>query len=134
MSFRLKEERDQHGDKSDLKVFVNTTLGESYEEDAEKTDASQLKQRAEDFPLQVVPKGGLILKAGVDVQKDRFEIVVWAFGRGEEMWTVDYPMIEANPAHETEWHKLDPYLLRTYPHVSGARLQVEHAALDPGGH
>jgi hypothetical protein len=69
LSFRLKEGQDR-----------NTTLGKSYEEDAEKTDASQLKQLAEDFPLQVVPKGGLILKAGVDVQKDRFEIIVWAFG------------------------------------------------------
>jgi phage terminase large subunit GpA-like protein len=124
----------KHGDKSDLKTFINTTLGESYEEDAEKTDASQLKQRAEDFPLQVVPRGGLILKAGVDVQKDRFEVVVWAFGRGEEMWTVDYRVIEANPAIESEWEKLDPALLRTYPHVSGARLAVEHAALDTGGH
>jgi phage terminase large subunit GpA-like protein len=123
LSFRLKEGHNQ-----------STTLGESYEEDAEKTDASQLKQRAEDFPLQVVPQGSLILKAGVDVQKDRFEVVVWAFGRGEEMWSVDYQVIEANPALETEWHKLDPYLLRTYPHVSGARLSIEHAALDTGGH
>jgi phage terminase large subunit GpA-like protein len=73
--------------------FVNITLGESYEEDAEKTDTVQLKQRAEDFPLQVVPKGGLILKAGVDVQKDRFEVVAWAFARGEEMWTVDYQLV-----------------------------------------
>jgi phage terminase large subunit GpA-like protein len=47
---------------------------------------------------------------------------------------VDYPMLEANPALETEWHKLDPYLLRTYLHVSGARLSIEHAGLDTGGH
>jgi phage terminase large subunit GpA-like protein len=43
-------------------------------------------------------------------------------------------VIEANPALETEWHKLDPYLLRTYPHVSSARLSIEHVALDTGGH
>jgi phage terminase large subunit GpA-like protein len=124
----------KHGDKSDLKVFVNTTLGESYEEEAEKTDASELKKRAEDFPLQVVQRGGLLLQAGVDVQKDRFEVVVWAFGRGEEMWTVDYQVIEANPAIESEWHKLDPFLLRSYPHVSGARLSIDNVALDTGGH
>jgi hypothetical protein len=27
------------------------------------------------------------------VQKNRFEVVVWAFARGEEMWTVDYQLI-----------------------------------------
>ena len=122
----------KHGDKSDLKTFINTTLGEEYEEEVEKTEASDLQKRAEDFQLQVVPMGGLILKAAIDIQIDRFELLVWAIGEGEEMWTVDYQVIEANPTIQSEFDKLDPYLLRSYPHVAGTRLHIESVALDTG--
>lgn len=132
--FLSATKKAKHGDKSDLKTFINTTLGQSFEEDAEKTDATDLKKRAEDYPLKVVPKGGLILMAGIDVQKDRFEMVVWAFGRGCEMWAIDYQVIEANPSIESEWLKLDPYLLHGYTQATGGQLHIEHAALDTGGH
>lgn len=132
--WRTAVSKAKHGERSDLKTFINTTLGDVYEDDVEKTDPDDLKNRAEDFPLQIVPRGGLILLAGVDVQKDRFEMVVYAFGRGEEMWTVDYQVIEANPAVQTEWDKLDDYLLYRYPHSAGGTLSIEHVAIDTGGH
>jgi len=124
----------KHGEKSDLKTFINTTLGLDYEDDVEKTEAGDIKKQAEDFPLQIVPRGGLMLLAGIDVQKDRFELMVYAIGRGEEMWTVDYQVIEANPAIQTEWDKLDPYLLYCYPHAAGTALTIEHVGIDTGGH
>lgn len=124
----------KHGDKSDFKTFVNTTLGQDYEDDVEKTDAADFKNQAEDYPLQIVPRGGLILLAGVDVQKDRFELVVYAFGRGEEMWAIDYQIIEANPTIQAEWDKLDDYLLYVYPHQCGIPLGIEHVGIDTGGH
>jgi phage terminase large subunit GpA-like protein len=132
--YRAAIAKAKHGEKSDLKTFINTTLGDVYEDDVEKTDAEDLKKRAEDFPLQIVSRGGLILKAGIDVQKDRFELVVWAFGRGEEMWTVDYQVVEFNPAIQSEWDKIDSYLLHKYPHAAGTVLCIEDAAIDTGGH
>ena len=120
------------GEKSDLKTFINTTLGEEYEEEVEKTDASELRQRAEDFALEVVPMGGLMLKAAIDIQKDRFELLVWAIGEGEEMWTVDYKIIEANPTIQSDFDKLDQYLLRSYQHISGTQLYIDEFALDTG--
>lgn len=126
--------KSRHGDRSDLKAWINTTRGDVYEDDVDKTEASDLKSRAEDYPLKIVPRGGLILKAGVDVQKDRFELVVWAFGRGEEMWTIDYQVIPANPAIEEEWNKLDGYLLHAYPHACGTVVTLESVGIDTGGH
>ncbi|WP_155518452.1 terminase gpA endonuclease subunit, partial [Ralstonia solanacearum] len=35
------------------------------------------------YPIGTVPAGGLLLSAGADVQKDRIEVSVWAFGRGK---------------------------------------------------
>lgn len=132
--YRAAVAKAKHGERSDLKTWVNTTLGDVYEDNVEKTDAEDLKKRAEDFPLQVVQYGGLILLAGVDVQKDRFELVVWALGRGEEMWTVDYQIIEANPAIQAEWDKLDSYLVYKYPHAAGTVIGIEHVGIDTGGH
>ena len=36
--------------------------------------------------LRQPPAGGLFLTAGADVQKDRIEVDVWAWGRGLESW------------------------------------------------
>lgn len=123
------------GDKSELKTFCNTTLGEVWEEELERADEHELKRRAEAYPLRVVPRGGLVLVAGVDVQDNRWAITVWALGRGEEMWVVDHVELMGNPADEREWEeKLDPYLLTRFPHAAGGRLSLEAVAIDTGGH
>lgn len=123
------------GDTGPLEGFVNETLGELWEEKVERADEHALSRRAEAYRLRTVPLGGLVLVAGVDVQDDRFEVVVWAIGRGEEMWVVDYAVIYANPADEREWEeKLDPYLATRFPHASGQQLGIEAAAVDTGGH
>jgi phage terminase large subunit GpA-like protein len=123
------------GDTSELKTFTNTTLGETWEDEVEKTEADELLKRAEKYRLRTVPLGGLVLVAGVDVQGNRFEIVVWAIGRGEEMWVVDYHVIDANPADERDWEeKLDPYLQQRFAHAGGQSLGIEAVAIDTGGH
>jgi terminase, large subunit len=126
--------KNEAGDSADLKAFINTTLGESYEETGEKADEHALLARAKDYPLRVVPMGGLILVAGVDVQDDRFEIVIWALGRKEEMWPIDYTVIDANPADPSDWDKLDAHLQIVFPHAAGGQMAVRGAAVDTGGH
>ena len=39
-------------------------------------DEHELAKRAEPYNLRTVPRGGLVLVAGVDVQERRFEVVV----------------------------------------------------------
>lgn len=122
------------GDESLLKTFVNTTLGETYEERADQANTQELAQRRESYPLRQVPAGGLMLTAGVDVQDNRFEVVVWAWGVGEEAWVVDYTVLEANPADESDWARLDAYLQTAFPHALGATLKIEAVGVDSGGH
>jgi phage terminase large subunit GpA-like protein len=123
------------GDSGPLEGFVNETLGELWEEKFEKADEHALARRAEDYRRFTVPMGGLVLVTGIDVQDDRFEVVTWAIGRGEEMWCVDYSVIYASPADEREWSdKLDPYLETIFQHASGQALKIEAAAVDTGGH
>lgn len=128
------EKKAAGGDKGELKTFINLTLGETYEEEIQQADETQLKGRAEAFPLRVVPMGALELVAGVDTQDDRFEIRVWGIGRGQEMWTVDHKTIDANPADERDWARLDEYLLTQFPHAAGTRVGIKGVAIDTGGH
>ena len=122
------------GETGPLMGFVNETLGELWEETVERADEHALARRAEDYRRFTVPMGGLVLVAGVDVQDNRFEVVVWAIGRGEEMWVVDYSVIDANPADEREWDKLDAYRATIFSHASGQALKIEAMAVDTGGH
>ncbi len=123
------------GDKAPLEGFTNETLGLTWEEEVDKTDTSALISRAEDYPLRTVPVGGLQLVAGVDVQDRRWEITVWAVGRGQEMWAVDYQVIDGNPADERDWEeRLHPYLQTAFTHVHGAPMKIAATAIDTGGH
>lgn len=122
------------GDRADLKTFINTTRGETYEEDLEQADQNALKKRAENYRLRTVPLGCLVLVAGVDVQDNRFEVVVWGFGVSEEMWVIDYMVIEARTVEPREWQKLDAYLQSHFQHAGGQKLGIEAAAIDTGGH
>lgn len=66
----------------DLKTFVNTTLAENWIEKGEAPEWEALLGRRENSGTGAVPAGGLFLTAGVDVQRDRLEAEVVAWGRG----------------------------------------------------
>jgi phage terminase large subunit GpA-like protein len=135
--FLSAAEKAKRGDDSELKTFINTVLGETYEERSEAADESELEKRAkaESYALRTVPRGCLLLTAGVDVQDNRFEAVVWGWGRGEEMWVVDHMVLDANPADERDWQRLDTYLQSRFQQEwHGGQMGIEAVAIDTGGH
>ena len=64
-----------------LKVWVNTTLGETWVDKDQAPYWQRLFKRKENYPIGVVPFGGLVLTASVDVQKDRIEVEIVAWGK-----------------------------------------------------
>jgi len=127
------------GDSSLLRVFVNTRLAETYEEQGDKADQHALRKRAEAYPLRTVPHGGLVVTAGADVQGDRLEAYAWAWGRGEESWLVDHTIIYGDPAlPESEpgspWAALTEWRRLPLQHASGAAISITATAVDSGGH
>lgn len=74
----------------------------------------------------------MFLTAGVDVQRDRLECSIWAWGRGLESWLVDHIVIEAPPTDKDAWERLTEVLGDTYRHASGSRLGVLRMAVDTG--
>lgn len=110
----------QKGDAGPMQLFVNETLGETWEVKGESADEHVLQQRAEPFELTVVPRGALVLTAGIDVQRNRWEIAVWAWGRGLESWTIEHKIIEGNPAVAEDWERVTDYLQRRYEQAAPA--------------
>jgi phage terminase large subunit GpA-like protein len=110
------------GDVGPLQLFVNETLGETWEMAGERSDDHALMLRAESYALCSVPIGALVLTAGIDVQRNRWEISVYGWGRGLESWVIDHHIIEGNPASEDDWRHLTDYLQRRYTqaHHSGS--------------
>lgn len=123
---------DAKGDPEKLKTWVNTCLGETWEEQGESVDASGLEQRTENYIT--IPKGGLVLTMGVDTQDDRLECEITAWGKGEESWLVDYVKIYGDPDQAEVWEQLDDLLAKDYLHESGARLNISTTCIDSGGH
>lgn len=118
-----------------LKVWVNTSLGETWEEDASaKLGASDLASRAEFYPAGTAPEGVLTVVAGVDTQDNRLAVSLWGFGRDEEAWLISHQEIFGDPAQPAVWAQLDEAVLRSVPHALGGSLPVSAVAIDSGGH
>lgn len=121
----------EEGDAGPMTTFTNETLGEAWELKGESTDEHVLQARAEDYPLEVVPKGGLVLTAGVDVQRTWWQINVWAWGRGLESWIVDRIIIQGNPASESDWAPVTEHLQRRYRQAwHGGSLGISAISID----
>ena len=115
-----------------MKGFVNTVLGLPFEEEAEAPEWQRLYERRAIYRIGIVPEPGLFLTAGVDVQKDRIEVEIVAWGRRKESWSVDYRVIEGDTARPDVWAKLDEMLARDWPLASGHTLPIRVMCVDAG--
>lgn len=121
----------EKGDVGPMQLFVNETLGETWELAGERTDEHALQARAEPYKLCTVPRGALMLTAGVDVQRNRWEITVYGWGRGMESWVIDVAIIYGNPAVDEEWGAVLDYLQRRYPQeVGGLTMGISATSID----
>lgn len=116
-----------------LRVFVNTFLGEVWEEEGEQVDDYQVAERREEFS-ETLEKNIVLLTAGVDVQDDRLELEIVGWGADEESWSIDYKTIYGDPSSPAVWQDLDTILSRVYEKEDGKELTVRSVCIDSGGH
>ena len=125
------------GDPEQLQVFFNTVLGELWVEGGLALDEGTLEKRCEDW-VTAIPEKAMILTAGADVQADRIEIEVVAWGPGEESWSLDYKVFHGSPDIEegqegSPWDLLTDYIRQPWQHpLYGART-IEWTCIDTGG-
>lgn len=131
--FLEANEKAKLGDVRALKVFVNTILAETWEEQGEKADETALYHRREVYEAEC-PAGVLVLTAAIDVQDDRLEVEVMGWGIDEESWSIDKRICVGNPAHPTVWKDVIDWVQRKRLHACGLALRVEALTVDTGGH
>lgn len=122
-----------------LKVWTNTVLAECFAETGEVPDWEALYRRREQYQRGTVPAGGLVLTAAADIQRDRIELEVVAWGPGMESWSVDYIVlagdtstIQTDPLRPCPWRNLTAELQRVYKHECGAEMSISRFAVDSG--
>lgn len=115
-----------------LKTWVNTFLGETWEEQGEQIDEIDLMERCENWGDQI-PDEVLLITAGVDVQDDRLEVEIVGWGRGEESWSLAYETMYGDPSSAELWNRLDILLQKKFDHPRG-EMVIRSACVDSGGH
>lgn len=129
--FTKANKKRKEGDNEALKVFINTSLAETWAEGTQNLDEGQLINRRENYGPEL-PNGVMILVAAVDVQVDRLEIEVNGYGFEEENFSIIYKILPGNPSFQQVWLDLDEYLQRTWTHKSGLRIIISACAIDSG--
>lgn len=128
-----------HKDIIKLKVFVNTVLGEPWEDQAKELRPSTLMQRAETYALKTVPQDCLVLTCGIDTQDDRLAFQVVGWGRDGVGFVIDWLEIPGKPDRmlgDAEKGKgvVFDYLTQPFRNVFGKDLFISATAIDTGGH
>jgi len=123
----------ERGDTRLLRIFINHVLAETWQDKGQSLEGEGLQNRCEVYEAPV-PRGGLLLTAAVDLQEDRAEGEVCAWGLGEECWSVDYHVWEGSPADPELWQRIDEWLQQGWRTADGVILKVRRGLVDTGGH
>lgn len=127
---------EKYHDTEKLQVFINTVLGETWDEaeanDDNEVDKETLQKRAEHYRADI-PDGVLLLTAAVDVQVNRLEVEVKGWSRDMENWGIYKTEIYGNLEKNETWEDLEEYLGTTFCFEDGRELNVAGVAIDTGG-
>lgn len=128
-------------------VFVNTVLGETWEQKGQSANEHKLASRRERYPeretgrttpegeperIDMVPKGVAVITAAVDVQLDRLEVGVEGWGYGEENWKLEYHVLHGDPTATLVWEELWALLKRERHLERGGTDYIRSTCIDTG--
>lgn len=117
-------------------TFWNTVLGLPFKGDGDAPDWKRLYDRRETYKQGVLPAGAIALYAGVDVQKDRLEVELVAYGRRMHSWSVEYITIPGDTSlldgKDSPYPALDELLAKTWPTAAGGAARIRRLAIDTG--
>lgn len=121
------------GKPSKLKAFKNLVLGETWQPQGDAPDWERIyERRNQRADIGFIPAPGLILTAGADVQRDRIEVDVWAWGRDLQSFLVDHIVLDGDTSKDEVWSDLEDLLNQTWPHECGREMALAKLAIDTG--
>lgn len=118
------------------KTFINTVLGLTYKGEGDAPEWKKLYDRRELYPMGALPIGAIALYAGVDVQKDRLEVELVAYGRDMRSWSIEHRVIPGDTSQlngpNSPWPRLAEILNETFPTEGGGQARVRRMGIDSG--
>lgn len=128
-----QEWKGAQGDPALLKTFINTHLGEPWEDQTSSLKPHELAQRAEDVRQRVIPPGCLALTVGVDTQDSWLSVKMLGLG-AHHAWIIEWHEIQGDTSRREVWDQLEEYL-HTWPvNAWGKILRIRAAGIDSRGH
>jgi phage terminase large subunit GpA-like protein len=107
---------DAQANTATLRAFINTDLGEPWEERGEEIDPNSLLNRLEEYPEEAPRR---VRSVGIDVQKDRIEVSLYEWAAGEECYGVDHLIVAGDTAGREPWEELAEELNALSPDCGG---------------
>ncbi|GHV06325.1 terminase [Clostridia bacterium] len=132
-SFITATEESKKGNIELLKVWTNTEMGQTWEEQGISIEVDELMARREMYNCEV-PEGVMLLTAGVDTQDNRFEVEIVGWGADRESWGIRYEVIPGDLRQAEVWDKLDALLSKTFTRADGGLLKIVFVCMDVQGH
>lgn len=116
-----------------LRVFVNTILGETYKEKGKAPPWEHLFNRRAKERWEFIPKEALFLTFGADLQKDRIEVEIVAWGRDHQSWGIDYRVFPCDTTDKKQvLGALEPLFTERWQHELGGEMGISMGACDAG--
>lgn len=123
---------ESEGDIPKRITFVNTKLGECYEEEGEVPQWERLYSLREKYNRGTVLPNVCFITCGVDIQADRIELEIVGWMRGKESQSIDYRVINGDTTKPETWAMLDSVLDEQFTRSDGAMMKVSIMAIDTG--
>lgn len=130
-----------------FKDFTINVLGNPWMAVKKSADWENLKARASDYSMGEIPKGevrtvsgrqiyygGLLLFAGCDVQGDRLELCVTAFGPNGHKWIADYQIFYGDTSNRNDqcWQMLSDWVYYHEYRILDKPAFIEICSIDAG--
>jgi phage terminase large subunit GpA-like protein len=128
----VKEWREASGSQEKEKVFCQQVLGEAWTVKGDAPDHQKLFDSRAKYSWRQVPLRALLLTGACDVQGDRLEWAIYAYGAGFDSWLIDKGVIEGDPNGQEPWVELDKVFARQWPDQRGKPWSLDAFAVDAG--
>lgn len=129
----VREFLEAKGNPELMKTWVNTFLGETWEDAGKRLEWSDVMDHRIEYTTPV-PEEVTLQTGAIDVQDDRFEIERIGWGDDYRSWSLDYHIIYGDLSAPEPWHELRQYLMQTSMHPLFGEQAVRMWCMDSGGH
>ncbi|AQT69951.1 Bacteriophage tail assembly protein [Anaerohalosphaera lusitana] len=127
------QQQRRAGNIKPLQDFINSELGEPFEEREKPTEITVLKSHVGGYPPAIVPDGVQMLTCGIDVQIDHVWYWLAGYGYLSEAWQIECGRIETGDTSRLENFELVAQLLESsWPLANSAedRIAIRRSAID----